>query len=351
MARKGVPTLSDVAERAGVGRAAVSAALNGTSGGTRVSEATRERILRAAQELRYAPNAVARSLRRRRTDILSFYTGDRYADVANPFVAQLVSGIQLGCRENNKDLLFHGEQVVADPRMDGRPPRLNARRSVEEVYAALTSGKVDGLILYVEAGDPILPLLAESHLPVVVVADGVPFLPSVVVDDVEGGRLQARHLAQKGHRRILYHTRGQERRSVARRTDAFLEAADALGMAVRVCRTPEGASVLSEADEESLFTGPPDARPTAVACWADLAAYRLLNRMARKGRRIPEEAAVMGYDGFTFPVPPLQQVTSVRAPWREVARTAVSLLVQCIEGKGVPQETVLPVELLPGDTT
>jgi DNA-binding LacI/PurR family transcriptional regulator len=343
-------TLADVAEKAGVGRAAVSAALNGTAG-TRVSEATRQRILDAARELRYRPNAIARSLRSRRTNVIGFYGGDRYVDVANPFVAQLISGIQLGCREQGKHLLFQGEQVVSDRYMERRQPRLNALRSVEEVHASLTGGMVDGLILYVEAHDPLIPLLADSHLPVVAVADAIPSLPCVVVDDEAGGRLQARHLAEKGHRRVLYHTRSEARSSVSRRAQAFQDEAAAQGMEVIVCTTTGGGSVLSEADEARLFSGSPEQRPTAVVCWADLSAYRLLNRLIAKGRRIPAEASILGYDGIEFPVPPLQRVTSIHAPWREVGRSAVSLLEDLITGKEAPRQVVLPVELLPGDTT
>jgi DNA-binding LacI/PurR family transcriptional regulator len=100
-----------------------------------------------------------------------------------------------------------------------------------------------------------------------------------------------------------------------------------------------------------MFSGPVAERPSAVACWSETSAYGLLNRLTAKGHRLPEEAAIIGYDGIDFPAPLLQRVTSIRAPWREVGRSAVSLLASLIEGRDTPRQMVLPVELAPGNTT
>src|SRR5262249_8954496 len=100
--------MKDVAERAGVSKMTVSAVLNGTSTHVRVSEPTRQRVLEAARELDYRPNAVARSLRRRQTNIIGVYCGFGYMNARLAFLSEIIGGLQEGCDCHRKDLLLHG---------------------------------------------------------------------------------------------------------------------------------------------------------------------------------------------------------------------------------------------------
>src|SRR5579884_2493358 len=152
-------TLNDVARRAGVSKMAVSVVINGSRSGTQVSQETRERILQAAKELQYRPNAVARSLARKRTNIVGFYNGYKGVDPRTLFMADVMSGLQYGCEAFRKDLLTHGSFRGT---------------SVEDIYAELSNHMIDGLILYAPASDPLIPMLADSHLPVVAIVDPVP---------------------------------------------------------------------------------------------------------------------------------------------------------------------------------
>src|ERR1700733_129393 len=90
-------TLTDVAARAGVSKATVSAVINGSRSNTKVSPATRDRIQAAASELKYQPNAVARSLTRRHTNIIGFYGGYRRGVQWNPFYDNVMNGLREGC--------------------------------------------------------------------------------------------------------------------------------------------------------------------------------------------------------------------------------------------------------------
>ncbi len=323
------PTLVDVARQAGVNKVTASVVLSGGQGNTRVSEATRQRILLAAEALHYQPNALARSVRSRRTHTVGFYMSD-FIDLRDLFLSEIVSGLQQGCQENRHDFLMHGTFTG---------------RSTDEVYRHLLNGKVDGLVLHVDSSDPLLPRLADSRLRVVAVANPVPFLPSVTVDDVGGSRLLVQHLAAKGHRRILYAACPYPLSSAVRREKAFLDAACALGLTVSAKPTdPSGHLALD------FLTLPDGERPTALVCWNDLAAYRLITQLRVSGLRVPEDLAVAGFDGMTSEIPPAYHLTTLRAPWHEVARTAVSLL--CLSPGELPlEETVLPVHLVPGETT
>jgi LacI family transcriptional regulator len=85
-------------------------------------------------------------------------------------------------------------------------------------------------------------------------------------------------------------------------------------------------------------------------CWNDPSAYDLLAHCHRSGLRVPEDMAVVGFDGAANPIDFRWRLTTIRAPWAEAARLAVTLLMAQLEGEEVPQETVLPVEFVAGDS-
>jgi DNA-binding LacI/PurR family transcriptional regulator len=303
-----------------------------------VSEATRARVLQVVQEMRFRPNATARSLRHRRTNIIGFYAGYRYINPENAFLAAILGGLQESCDAHRKDLLIHGTF---------------RGKEVGDLHTELVDGRIDGLVLYSPFNDPLAELLAESSVPVVALADAVPQLPSVVVDDAPGSHLLAEYLAQRGHRRIAYQSICSYEAviSVKRRLEAFREAAASLGLEMTEHPSPHIPNGLHVAAEGARWLGDPaDVRATAAVCWNDVTAYDLLDHCAARGLRVPEEVAVVGFDGV-IPVRGVgRRLTTIRAPWTKVAQTAVTLLVQMLEGEPIPQETVLPVELIIGDT-
>lgn len=327
------PTMSDVARLAGVNRVTVSVVLNGRQANTRVSEATRQRILEAARELGYHRNARALALRRKKTGIIGYYTGYRL-NYHDAFTAETINALQWELTPHRLDLLVFGD-------FEGR--------TGDEIYASLANGKIDGLIMIPSPSKPLINTLAGSHLPIVAIADGLPDFVSVVVDDAQGAALAAGYLAAQGHRRVLFRTDMFAHTSAVRRKEAFLEEAAARGLEVRTTRPSDFDASLST-EEEALLTAPPGERPTAVACWADSSAYALLEGCERLGLRVPDDVAIVGFDGITPRIRPARRLTTIRAPWAQVTIRAAQLLLELIDGKQVPQETVFPVDLVLGDT-
>ncbi len=328
-------TLKDIAERVGVSKMAVSSVLSGTTTRVAVSVATRDRILCAAREMQYRPNALARSLRSKCTNVIGFYSGYHFLDPRNAFLAEIVGGLQEGCAEFRKDLLLHS---------------VHRGGSIEDIHAALVDGRIDGLVLTAPPDDPLVERLTESPLPVVVVADAVPSLPSVVVDDAMGSRLTFDHLMERGHTRMVYRNTTRHLSSAERRRDAYRN------MAAEKSVTLVEWNSLDVPDTSDPFLvewreTPSAIRPTAVACWNDIAAYELLDACWRLGIRVPEDLAVTGFDDSCNLLALRWRLTTVRAPWAEVARTAVQLLVSQIDGTEVPVETVLPVGFVAGNST
>src|SRR5690349_8556827 len=173
-------TMHDVARRAGVSQPLVSMVIGGSQS-VRVSEATRSRILRAAEELGYRPNVVARALVQSRSYSLGIIVPDLY----NPFFVDVVAGVERVATDEGYAILLCNSVEVA------------AMRHVE----ALRARRIDGIIIDA-VGAASLDSRALSDLNAVLIDEPSDVHLSVMSDAVEAGRLAANHLLELGHRRI-----------------------------------------------------------------------------------------------------------------------------------------------------
>jgi len=333
--KKSRVTLQDVADFAGVNRVTASVALGRSpQGGTRVSEATRRRVVEAAHQLSYTPNALARALHGKRTHIIGYYSGYETLNALHPFSAAVLNGLQRRCRQHQQDLLLFGSFE---------------RATDADIYAALLNGKIDGLVMLPTPLSPMMDKLFASPLPIVGIANAHPSIPCVVVDDAAGSVMIADYLAKQGHRRILYRTHVERRTSSVRRLEAFCAAARDYDMSVVVTHIGDD-HLLTDA-EIGLLTGNRDQCPTAAVCWMDLCAYSLLAQCEGLGLSVPDDLAIVGFDGVDPAIKPARRLTTVAAPWVDVAIQAADQLLALLQGDKVPPETVFPVELQIGDTT
>ncbi len=301
----------------------------------RVSPQTKQRVLDTAQRLGYQPNAVARSLRRGRTGIVGLYTNHDY-DARNDFLGTIIGALQRCCESRGLDLLLHS----------GR-----GGRSAEEMYAKLRDGRVDGLILHANADDPLAEMLSGSSLPVVTVADRLPFLPGVICDDAGGIRLILAFLRERGLRRFVFLAPEEHLTSVERRRAEFEAGMEQAGVPASdwtVLRVAE------DGYEAALTRLQAFAPPCAVVCWCDRAAYRLLRVCRDQGVAVPETLSVVGFDGLLSDMVPAWDLVTVSCPWEEVAAQALDLLIKLVEDTSETltkrEEICLPVRLCLGNT-
>lgn len=329
-------TLRDIAERVNVSPFTVSVVLNGSRSNTRVSQATRERILNAARDMGYLPNSLARALRAQSTGILGLYFGYGHLEPHDPFHAEVLTGLQRGCEQCNRDLMIHYSFH---------------RYGVDEVFSELAGGKIDGLVLIAAPSDPLVARLRGSNLAVVAMTDRIPGVPSVIADDAQGSRAIADHLHAKGHRGVLYRSCPGESDSASRREQGFHERASELGMKTYSAKTSDWRGKVEE-EESNYLLQRSRFGITAAVCWGDPSAHALLKFCRLNQIRVPNDLAVVGFNGIEPPVEPAQSLTTVRAGWSTVAQQAVHLLVNRLEGhEEVPDLTVLPVEFVSGETT
>ncbi len=301
----------------------------------RVAPQTKQRVLDTAQRLGYQPNEVARSLRRGRTGVIGLYTNHDY-DARNDFLGTIIGALQRCCEARGLNLLLHS----------GR-----GGRSAEETYAKLRDGRVDGLILHANADDPLAEMLSRSPLPVVTIADRLPFLPGVTCDDAGGIRLVLAFLRERGLRRFVFLAPKEHLTSVERRRAAFEREMEQGGVPAAdwtVLRVEE------DGYEDALTLIQAFAPPCAVVCWCDLSAYHLLRVCRRLGLAVPETLSVTGFDGFVPDMIPVWDLVTVSCPWEEAAEQALDLLTARIESPpdalAPNDEICLPVRLCLGNT-
>ncbi|MEW8978821.1 MAG: LacI family DNA-binding transcriptional regulator [Symbiobacterium sp.] len=316
----------DVAERAGVSPMTVSRVLNGTG---RVSPATRERVLRAIEELNYVPNQIARSLVQGHTNVLGLII----PDITNPFFTTIARGVEDAARKSHyKVLLCNSDE---DPKKE------------REYIETLVASKVDALVM-APVGDSSkgsLDFLQSNQVPVVLVdrrVEGVDDVDLVTSDSVAGTRALVEHLLGLGHRRIAL-VAGPQTISTARdRRRSFLETVAAAGvehdpsLEVEVPYTKEGGMMASRTILEL-----PE-RPTAVFCSNNAQAVGLVLGFRQAGVRIPDEIAVCCFDDVELASMLDPFLTVTQQPAYTFGTIAVQLLLERMEGNvTIPRRVVL----------
>lgn len=270
----------------------------------------------------------------RQTDVIALFLGYNPRSVEY-FPNMMISGLITRLFHHRMRLMVYGQSFYNTP---------------EQLYQSLTCGDAAGVIILPPTGNPVLNMLAQSRFPTITIADRASGLPSVLVDNEMGTFMLAEHLSIRGHRKVIYRRDPYEHESANRRHEAFEKAATYLGMEVVTTLPADSFGGLSP-EEAALLRGPLGRRPTAVVCWVDSYAYPVLKFCKQYGLNVPNDVAIAGFDGIALPIDPARKLTTVHAPWQQVAEQAADLLVELLRGGTIPEETILPVDLLIGDTT
>ncbi|MEV7799012.1 LacI family DNA-binding transcriptional regulator [Microbacterium foliorum] len=308
--------VKDVAAAAGVSVGTVSNVLNQPE---RVSAKTVERVQRVIQELGFVRNDAARQLRAGRSRSIGLVV----PDIGNPFFAEVVRGAE--------DRAADAGMTVLLGNSDERDERQLAHLELFQEQ------RVNGVLLTPATDDlTAVHRFAAGGMPVVLVdrevEEGV--LPSVSVDDVEGGRLAAEHLLSSGRRRLAFVGGPQSVQQVADRLRGVRLAVAAHPDATLKVFEQSALTVLQgRAAGEAIAARPADSRPDAVFAANDLLAVGLLQAFSfGSGIRVPEDIAMVGYDDIDFASATVVPLSSVRQPARLLGWTGVDLLLKELDG-------------------
>lgn len=321
---------NDVARRAGVSTAVVSYVVN--DGPRRVAPATKERVLRAIEELGYRPNLVARSLRMNRTRAIALIV----PDMADAFFAQLAREIQVTGFDRGFTLLL--ANAMDDPAKELGHVRAFVERRADGIILAPTGIARDGV-----------DLVATSGLASVIVDRDMPGsqCSSVVVDNHHGGYLATRHLIEHGHTNIGC-IGGPAGIAIANdRTRGWRQALREAGV-----EPAEGMELHSTFSRYSAYldtlrmlrgTHP----PSAIFACADEQALGVYRAAATAGVRIPDDLAIVSFDSAPAAPYLAPALTAIRQPITQIADVAVRRLLEHMDTPGrPPTRDNLPVELV-----
>ncbi|MEU9340364.1 LacI family DNA-binding transcriptional regulator [Streptomyces sp. NPDC048278] len=325
------PTIIDVARQAGVSKSVVSRVVSGRGS---VGEETRQRVIRAAQELGYVVNASARAMVAHRT----YTVGAFVRDAATPFYGHLLTAMQ-------ERAAFHGYRVVTATG--------SGRFEVSDEYRALETLamlRVEALLVCsgLLPSEQIVPFAAR--LPTVVAGrpETHPSITSVYCDEDEGGAALADHVFDLGHRQVAVVTVPFSKSvTLGPRTAAMTRRLRERGARVlEVAERPResaGAMVTEVLRQPGI---------TAVMAPSDRHALALMEQLRLRDVDVPGDLSVTGYDGIGELTTSLIGLTTWRQPIDLIGSRAVDALVQLLDGEQPPDHhQSLPGALVPGRTT
>jgi DNA-binding LacI/PurR family transcriptional regulator len=322
-------TTRDVAELAGVSRTTVSFVLNEVPG-MRISDETRRRVIEAAKQLKYHPDATARRMVTGRTNVIGFVLRQSPDQVfADQFLPQVLNGLTHAASAQDYHVLIEPIPPESEP---GAYLRLVHERHVDGIILSGPRFDDEELLRFHAEG---WPLVMMGQLPNT-------DLMFVDIDNVGSAATATRHLIALGHQRIALITNAQQTYTAAMdRLSGYRQALEAAGLVYDETLvefgefTPQsGAAAMDQLLQ--LFP-----RPTAVFVASDTVAVGALQAIRAKGLRVPTDIALVGFDDVLlseFVDPPL---TTIRLPAYGLGWGAADLLIRAINHEEIHQRSVL----------
>lgn len=321
-------TSLQVAQRAGVSQSAVSRVF---TIGASASKDTRERVLRAANELGYRPNYLARAMITGKSKIIGLVV----AYLENQFYPLAVEKLSIALQaEGYHVLVFMAGQTVGD---------------VEDVLREILDYQVDGIVLASVSMSSILAARCDDHgIPVVLFnrEQDDARMCSVTTDNVLGGRAVAAHFAALGHKRIGYIAGFEGATTQRDREIGFRSGLQEAGLELSYREVGGFEYGMARAAALEMFAGRD--RPEAAFVCNDHMAFAVMDALRFKlGLRIPEDVSIAGFDDVPIATWPAYDLTSYRQPINRMVSQTVETLLTRINDPSLPaQRTKLEGELI-----
>ncbi len=322
-------TIKDVAQKAGITVTTVSRVLNNRG---YISESTRQKVYQAMAELDYQPNEIARSLFRKKSNLIGLII----PTVAHPFFGELTSYIEYYAYESGYKVL------LCNSHLD---------RTKEKEYAdMLKRHKVDGIIM----GTHTLEIdeYLNLNLPMVTfdrqITHRIPYISS---DNFEGGKIATDLLIRKGCKKLAHIAGNLNLNLLAnKRYEAFIF--EAINHQVDYTTVQTNLDVFDFAQYErliyNLFKEHPDIDGVFTS---DMKAIHVIQACRLFNKQIPADIKIVGYDDIKMASLVNPQLTTIQQPIEAMSKLAIELIIKQINGEVAPAENILPVTLMERETT
>lgn len=328
-------TIFDVADAAGVSKATVSRAYTNPAA---VNPDTLKRILSAAQEIGYRPNAIARAMITKRTGNFAFIIyGQQAPVITNPFYGPILESVVKAAGDTG-----HSMFIASDDDIQSN----NGERILER--------QVDGIIFSSQPNLEMLHSAIRSKIPIVLInhVQDLPEAYCLLGDDKQGTEQAVEHLISLGHRRIALLDGLFTRFIRERRNTAFVETLSRCGVPFDPSLVHVVNPTMQDACNgmQQLLTR--DDPPTAVFCTNDTIAAGAMKAAKRLGLRVPDDLSVIGYDNSAFCTLLEPELTSIDAQKERMGEMAVECLTAQINNTPWPAHVhTLPTRLVLRGTT
>lgn len=309
-------TLKDIAERAGVTSATVSMVINNKPN---ISDATRKKVLKIAKDLNYYPNVIARGLATKKSNSI----GVIVPNLASSFIVRVLQGI----KSTNRDIEYTVQLFDT----------VGQKENESQLFQRLArERRIDGVILISSnVTDEELNIFREESVPSIIVARKCDSLDSVYVNNEQGAFDATEYLIGKGHVSIACVTGLKQAAATEDRLLGYKNALAHHNIAFR----PE---LHLEVEDDMMNFGVDvfekirSIEPAVTAVFApagDMVAIGILKEAKRRGMRVPEDLAVVGYDDIPAAEVVEPSLTTVRQPKLEMGDYAINMIVDKIEGR------------------
>jgi DNA-binding LacI/PurR family transcriptional regulator len=338
--RKKAVTLRDVAKRAGVSTAVVSYAIN--NGPRPISDEARARVTQAIAELGYYPNAFAQAMASRRTRTIGmiFQHATPSGVFGTPFFTSFVGAVASQLKARRYYLLIYPVEV---------------EEPLSEVEELVSSQRLDGVIVRLvqdaPESDALLQAIADAHLPgLCIERRGDPRFGfgSITYDNRQAAHAATSYLIGRGHRRIAYLQGPLRAGGVLDRRAGYLQALDEAGIAADealIAGNSWAPADATAAAEQILSSAAP---PTAIFAANDTLAIAAMSVLRRRGLRVPDDVAVIGYDDTPVAAESEPPLTTIRAPLAEIGERAVTRILDMLSSQPAPSAAheVIPTQFI-----
>lgn len=325
-----MPTIKDVAKKAGVGIATVSRVLNDSG---YVKQATREKVEKVIKEIGYHPNELARSMLRQKNHIVAFVLPNN----THLFFSELLYELE--------QILFYDDYKVM---------MCNSSEDVErelELIDMLKHNRVDSLVLLTnnDIEDKITP-----NLPIVSFDRRLENIPFVASDNHAGGVMAADLLYDKGCKKYMFigdDAQGENTKiktEVSKRRIGFVERLEELGIDdVVTFEYPLGNYIISQDVVKKVIRDHPDV--DGIFAISDAVAFAIIKELESNGKRVPEDVKVIGFDGGRSFLNAGKRITSIGQSPRLIAKALRNAIIDLYNGELVPN-VIVPIYYAEGDT-
>ncbi len=325
-----------MAEAAGVAVGTVSKSLNGDR---EISERTRERVQKVARELGYRPMAQARGLARGSTGNIAVAVRSVFAPVfASAFYSEVLAGVEAELERHDLNLL------------------LTSLKYGDDLLRLASERRADGVLYIGYDLEPAFLRELSTHIPLVIIDGEAEGISSIVSENLAGARAAAQHLLAQGRRRLMFAASTLTQPNFCLRYQGFCEVLEEAGLTpgptVQGWSFAELCAQLAALFTDTHANAYTGTRPDGIVCANDSVGYLVLQVLETLGVRVPEEVALVGYDGTAGAETRRTRLSTVTLDKRELGAAGVRVLLgRLAHPERPPQQVVIPTRLEPGDTS